>query len=788
MKITLSWLKQYLDTECSLQEITDKLTDLGLEVESVIDFSSKLSSFVIANVVSIKEHPNANKLSICQVDTGNQILDIVCGAPNVRAGVNVVLALIGSVVPTNGLKIKKSKIRGVESNGMLCSESELGIGKDSDGIIIMPEDRSILGQECTSYLGLDDPIIEIAITPNRGDCLGVYGVARDLVASGMGKLKPLSKVENSSVIINPFTVTVDSSKCSVFSVRYYEGVKNCTSPPWLKNKLSAIGLQPISALVDISNYLMFSFGQPMHIYNADKLTANNITICELENDEKFTALNDKEYDLQSGDLVIKDGTRTIALAGIIGGQNTECSIDSGNICLEVGNFLNINATNNRLKIESEASYRFERKVDPCIWQFIQDEASRLITEVCGGKVSEVAVYQREYEENIVPFSLTYLYSYSGVDIPETTVINILLNLGYEITSNHNQLLRLRVPSWRTDVKIEETIIADILRIYGYGHLSGGKLVSNKKVRMPSKLVKAQQAVGYLVANGYNETVNWSFTSGKKANAHIAQDENLIRIINPINDNSNVMRRSLLSNLLGVVSYNLNRGYNSLSVCEMGNVFYGTNNQKFCIAGVRLGNNIARNCFEQGHNFDFFDIKRDFEDILQIYNIKQYPISRDVPDYYHPYRSVRVQLGKNLIGYFGELHPSIHKLHNLKTKSRIVGFEIFVDNIISINKSRAKFEVTDFPMVARDFSFMVDSSLEVGNIVKPIKSVSKLIAEVRIFDVYENITDNKKSVSCEVILGAKDRTLTDKDIVEVSGQLIDLMRKKFSAKLRLPENR
>lgn len=831
MKFTLSWLKQFLDTDASLEKIADTLTMIGLEIEEISDRSSDFDKFHIAEIVSADKHPDADKLQICTVKTAAGERQIVCGASNARAGIKVVLADIDAIIPNGEFKIKKSKIRGVESCGMLCSADELNMGSDAAGIIELPEDAS-LEQSFASFMGFDDPMIYVNVTPNRGDALGVYGIARDLEAAGIGVLKSLSSLKfgNDFMNSNGFTnsgdlsvisdvkvsskasydvIIEDEDACPFFATRLIEGVSNKKSPRWLTRLLNNIGLESISPVVDVTNYVCLSFGQPMHVYDASKI-AGNITIGVLGKSESFkdlnskdlkgnfAALNDKEYELKEGDLVIKDAKEIICLAGIIGGQNSGSFEDTSKIILEAANFDSdlIANTGRRLVIDTDSRYRFERKIDHNFTKTALDIASNMIMAICSGSPSNVVSSGREAVKKrslSVPYS--FIEARAGFDIGIEIVQSILEKLGFEVTikgsRDSEKLLDLVISSARNDISIKEDIVEEVMRIYGYDKLPEIALPGvevNRIITKPQRRVSEFKRV--LAASGYDEVVTWSFTDSKLASLFGKLREDLF-LQNPISSDLDYMRNSIIPNLLKIAKMNINRGFTDLSIFELGPVFENASDSKVIqhISGVRLGNNIAQNAHEKLRSLDVFDIKADLEILFSVAGLdpSKLMIKNGAPSYYHPTKSASLNLGKNTLGYFGEIHPKILKAYDIENP--VIAFEILFSQL-PIGKDkygmRPEYKVSNYQMVSRDFAFVVDESQPVGDMITAIKnSNKKLVQDVSLFDVYagSNIEQGKKSIAIRVYLQDSTKTLTEEELIGASEQIITLANDKFKAELR-----
>ena len=799
MKFTLSWLKDHLDTTASLDDISKTLTAIGLEVEQIIDRGVALKPFTVAKILEAEKHPEADKLRVCKVESNSGILQIVCGAPNARAGLYVVLAQEGAHIPGNGMVIKKTKIRNVESNGMLCSLEELALTGDSTGIIELPE-TSQVGASAADALGLNDPVIEIAITPNRADCLGVRGVARDLAAAGLGTLKPLSDISafkgNGASAIS---VTIDdTTKCPQFIGCTIKGVKNGTSPDWLKKRLEAIGLRPISTLVDITNYITFDLGRPLHVYDVAKLNGNLVVRAAKEG-EKLGALNGKEYSLASGMTVIADSASVLALGGIIGGELSGCGADTTDLFLEVALFdpTAVAKAGRVLAIDSDARYRFERGLDVAFVETGAKLAIAMIQKLCGGEASELTFagstpdYSRVY--HLTPERIKTL---GGIELPAAKIKTILSTLGFNCTPVADGW-DVTPPSWRRDVEGEADLVEEVLRIHGYDHIPTTPLPKIATVSKPA-LNTAQKRVHLskrvLAARGMMEAVTWSFVPEAQATMFGGTNQKL-KLVNPISADLDTMRPSLLPNLLEAAKKNTFRGFKTNNLFEVGLQFHDItpDGQRMVAAGLRCGtqeeNTYKNNLFQRGERgCDVFDAKADALHVLQTLGLNKCDITSTAPSWYHPGRSGALTLGgKIILGYFGELHPGL--LPSFDLSGSAVAFEIYLDAIPqprTKTKARPSLKPSDFQKVERDFAFIVDEKITATEIIKFLAQAEKqLITDITIFDVYTGtgVEAGKKSVAIKITLQANDRTLSEQDISGVSAAIVSAASKSFGAQLR-----
>lgn len=796
MKFTLSWLKKFLDTKATLSEISHCLTMIGLEVEDIYDHSIALSAFEIAQIVSTEKHPNADKLQICQVATGDGTSQIVCGASNARAGIKVVLAKVGTIIPNGDFKIKKASIRGVESNGMLCSVDELGIGTDSEGIMELAEDAQI-GSSFVEYQGLNDPVIHINITPNRADALGVYGIARDLAAAGIGTLKKLSIPQNKISFKTDSEIKItDYNNCSLFSLREFTNLNNSKTPKWLSNLLENIGIASVSPVVDITNYISYSFGQPMHAYDADKVD-KNFSVITLSESQKFTALNNKEYDLPADSTVIGNNKDVYCLAGIIGGSTSACTDKTSRIILEAACFNpdTVAKTGRKLQINTDSRYRFERNVDREFTLSAMEYATAMILEICGGEASDIILDgDKTLPQKSIEFSSEFLASRIGFSIEIDEICNILEQLGFTCTlinSNSSKIVQVTVPSWRYDVSIKEDLVEEIIRIHGYDQIPEIPLPNEEINRIiPKNKRRVSEIKRILAVRGYNEVVSWSFTDSKIAEMFGDLNDNLF-IQNPISSDLNYMRSSILPNLCKMAKLNMNRDFNSLSIFEAGPIFENPNNVEVIThaTGIRFGNIIDKNYFDPQRKFDIYDIKADIKEILAISNIDidKCQIKDDAPDYYHPTRSASVYLGKNLLASFGQINPAI--LQKMDINTEICAFEININKLPSGKDKfgmKNDFITSNYQSVTRDFAFIVDKDVKVGEIINAIRYLDrKTIKNVNLFDVYtgNNVDANKKSIAISVEIQDDSKTLTEEDLKSLSTKIIDAAYNQFNAILR-----
>ncbi|MDD3289227.1 MAG: phenylalanine--tRNA ligase subunit beta, partial [Alphaproteobacteria bacterium] len=793
------WLKRHIDTDASLGEVCDKLTAIGLEVEGVEDRSEELMPFIVAQIVSAEKHPNADKLQLCSVNTGKEKLQIVCGAPNARAGLKVVLARPGDVIPINGEALKKGLIRGIESCGMMCSAQELMLGEDSHGIIEVQEDAP-LGVSYASYAGLNDPVIEINLTPNRGDCAGVRGVARDLVAAGMGKLKELKidsfKGKEKSRINVKLDFHADKKNdCSLFTGRLVRNIKNGPSPEWMQKYLRAIGLRPISALVDITNFITFDCARPMHVFDADKVNGN-LRVHSSKGGEAFNALNAKIYALEPGMTVISDDRGILSLAGIMGGEGSGCELDTKNVFIESAMFdaARTAKTGQALQISSDARYRFERGVDPAFVVSGSDLALQLVLECCSTKdtvVSEmVVVGEATAPERAIDYDPRQCLQRIGVDVSAAEQKKILTDLGFKVEDKKQKFV-ITVPSWRPDVSGIADITEEVIRIKGFECIPALSLPNPSAVTSSAvnrEDLRAGQIRRSLAAQGLMEAVTWSFMSQPLAE-FFAEINPSLKLINPISSDLDVMRPSIMGNLLLAAKRNADRGFADVGLFEVGPTYHNATpeGQVMMAASLRLGST-SRHWADKARAFDAFDAKADAVAALSAAGapVASLQVTADAPSWYHPGRSGCLRLGPMVLGYFGEIHPRL--MAAADAPGRAVGCELFISAIPQPRSSgcaRPLLKMETLQPVSRDFAFIVDEKIVAEKIIRAVKGADKnLVRDVTVFDVYsgDRIEDGKKSIALNVILQPQDHTLTDVEIEGVSA-LITAAASKLGAILR-----
>ena len=796
MKLTLSWLKDHLATEADAKAIAEKMTSIGLEVESLEDKSASLAAFSVARVVTAEQHPNADKLRLLSVDTGRETVQVVCGAPNARAGLVGVFAPPGTFIPGSNFTLGIAKIRGVESRGMMCSERELQLSEEHDGIIELPSDTAI-GTPAAAALGLSDPIIDVALTPNRGDATSVYGVARDLAASGIGPLKGATVKPVKGSYPSPIKVSLDfpasaASACTMFAGRLIRGVKNGPSPKWVQDRLKGVGLRPISALVDVTNLVAHDRGRPLHVFDAAKLKGN-MRARLAKPGERLLALDGKTYTLDPEMTVIADDEAARGIAGVMGGEDSSCTETTTDVFVESAMFdpARTARTGRTLGIVSDARYRFERGVDP---EFVVpglELATKLILEFCGSEASEIVVAGRTTDwQRTITMPPDALKRLAGIDLPRSEIIRILTNLGLVVSGNDR--LEVKPPSWRPDIHGSADLVEEVVRIYGIEKVPSAAMTRPSAVAR-SILTPAQRRIGTirraLATRGFNEAVHFSFIPRKEAALFGGGDESR-QLENPISADLDAMRPNVLPALLASAARNQARGIGHAMMFEIGPQFSnGTPGaQTDVAAGIRVGEP-PRHWTKAAIRPDWTAVKADAIAALEAaWGEVGAPVTANAPSWYHPGRSGTIALGPKPLVHFGELHPRVIAAFDLK--GPVAGFEIFLDTIpeakARASKARAKLDLSDLMPVERDFAFVVDSKVAAQDVVKAARGADRqLIERVDVFDVYEGkgVPDGKKSLAIAVKLQPKERTFTDAEIEAVAQKIVTAVTKATGGTLR-----
>ena len=799
MKFTFGWLKDHLETTASARAVSDKLTAIGLELESIEDRGAQLAAFTVAHVIEARPHPNADKLRVCLVDTGSEKLQVVCGAPNARTGMKGVFAPVGTTIPGTGLKLTQAKIRGETSNGMLVSEREMGLSNEHAGIIELPADAP-LGQPFARFMGLDDPVIDIAVTPNRQDCLGVRGIVRDLVAAGIGALKPYPVAKLAGSFKSPLGVTLrfdgaTANACPFFVGRYVRGVTNGPSPAWMQARLKAIGLRPISALVDITNYVTFDLGRPLHVFDADKVKGG-IHVRLSRPGERMLALNGKEYEVDGEVTLIADDSGPIGFGGVIGGEATACTEATRNVFIESALFdpIRTGRTGRRYQIESDARYRFERGVDPAFVQDGAEVAGKLVMDLCGGEVSELVIAGAvpSWQRN-VSLRPERVRDLGGIDVAESDSIRILEALGFGARKEGSQLT-VAVPSWRRDIEGEADLVEEVTRIIGLDAVPSVPLPRVAAVTKPvlTDLQRRNRSVRRaLAARGLTEAVTYSFMPRAQAQLFGGGNAALV-LANPISADLDCMRPTPLANLIAAAVRNHARGFDAAAIYEVGPAYADDTpaGQSMIAGGVRTGAALLRHWQGAARPVDAFDAKGDAVAALAAAGVPVQGLqtSADAPAWYHPGRSGVLRLGPKELARFGEFHPAILVKFDLKVPA--VGFEILLDQVPAARaksgRTRPKLVVSDLPAVERDFAFSLPDAVTSDAIVRAVKGAEKaLIADVTVFDVYsgKGIAEGSKSVAFAVRLQPTEKTLTDAEIDAVGQKIVAAVAKATGGTLR-----
>ena len=781
MKFTTNWLKDHLKTKKTEAQIIEKLNSTGLEVEKVEPIKNQLSDFIIAKIIKTEKHPNADRLKLCHVDIGQkELVKVVCGGPNAKDNLLTIYAPPGSVIPKNNMKLEVSKIRGETSYGMLCSESELNLSNESDGIIELNQNyKKKIGR---SYFAANtDNVIELSITPNRPDCLGIRGIARDLSASGFGKLIDNEKIKIKKNGKQTLKVRIEKTKtqaCTIFGSCLVKNIKNQESPEWLKKRILSLGLRPISAVVDITNYVMFDLNRPLHAYDVDKID-KEIIVRNSKKGENFKALDNKVYNLDEEMCVISDHEGVLGLGGIIGGTRSGTALDTKNILLESAYFDPeiTRRTAKKLELNSDAKFRFERGIDPNSIKVGLEKASEMIVKICGGEVSQLDVQStKKIKTKKILFEPSLVSKTIGIQIETNKITKILQDLGFKIKKK-GKVLDVEIPSWRPDIYGQIDLVEEVIRIKGFDKIQS---IEPEKKRLKPTLNFFQRhfhlAQRAVASKGYLETITWSFTD-EKINNHFIEKLEEVKIINPISSDLNVLRSSLYPNLIFFLKKNIDRGFENQSLFEIGPSFFGKKpgEQITVVCGIRKESEL-----------DVYDIKKDVVQTLIELGIEKNETKVDIktPSYYHPGRSGSI-ITKNtqkLLANFGKIHPKII--------DNTYGFEIFLENLVEYKtqnkKTKLSITFSDYQKSDRDFAFVVEKDFQAQDLLEIISNVDRsLIKNVKIFDVYkgENIPKDKKSIALKVTIQSDYKTLNEKDLNEISQKIISNVEDKASAKLR-----
>ncbi|WP_240007864.1 phenylalanine--tRNA ligase subunit beta [Pseudaquidulcibacter saccharophilus] len=793
MKFTINWLKDYLQTDASADEIVAAMTMAGLEVEDVENPAEKLKAFSVVKIVEAVQHPNADKLRVCQVETNQGRLEIVCGAPNARAGLTTIFAPIGTCVEALGVTLEARPVRGVVSNGMMCSYEELGLTGDSSGIIELPDDVAV-GTSAAAALGIDDVTIDFEVTPNRPDWLGVNSIARELAARGLGKFSDRDIKETQGTFKSDIAVKSETTACPLFYGRLIKGVKNGPSPKWLQDRLKAIGLRPINALVDITNFISIDRARPLHVYDVAKLKGN--IVARAGNDgESFVALDDKTYNVGAQMCVIADDSGVIGLGGVMGGVTTGCDENTTDVFVESAYFepLSIFQTGRATGIQSDAKYRFERGVDPAFTKGGLDFATQMIVELCGGLASEIVkAGEVPAAPKAIDFNVSEVKRLTGIELGAGEIIKILDTLGFVSKDLGDGKLNILPPTWRGDVKLPADIVEDVARIHGFDKLPMATLSQPQNRNLiSSDKIAFNLGRRALASFGYNEVVTWSFVKKDYAKLFGANLENkALEIANPINDELEYMRPSALINLIAAAQRNIDKGFKQLAIFEAGPIYLGDepNDQKNVIAAIATGETRHWNGIIKP---DVYSIQADMMALLAAMGVPTggLMMANGASSHFHTGRAGQLKMGpKVVVAEFGQIHPRIAKA--LGVDQDIFAFEIFVDALPKAkqkpSKAKPKLELSQFMPFTRDYAFILDKDKAVSDLVRAITNADKtLISNVNVFDVYsgKGVEDGKVSIAIEVTIAPKANTLNDAEIDALNQKIITAAGKQ-NASLRV----
>jgi phenylalanyl-tRNA synthetase beta chain len=806
MKLTLSWLKDHLETDASLKEIVETLTRIGLEVEHVHDPAAQLKNFTIARVTEAKPHPNADRLRVCMVDTGEGApVQVVCGAPNARTGMKSVFSAPGTYIPGKKITLGKGVIRGVESLGMLCSAAELELSNDHEGIIDLPDDAPV-GAVYAQWAGLDDPVIEINLTPNRPDAAGVSGIARDLAAAGLGRLTTPDVGAIEGKYPCPVGVALDFSPqdkhlAPLFALRLVRGVKNGPSPAWLQERLRSIGLRPINALVDVTNFLTFDRARPLHVFDAKKVKGD-LVVRRAREGEELLALDGKTYALDRDMVVIADENGVESIAGVMGGEASGCDANTTDVLIESALWdpHNIAHTGRKLGIVTDARYRFERGVDPAFALPGLELATKLVMELCGGEPSDIVVAGAVPDSaRVIDFPWSETKRLTGLDVAREKATEILTRLGFKIGAATSAEARIAVPSWRPDIEGKADLVEEIVRVIGLDKIVSAPLPRGESVTEPVLTLLQRRVRGArraLAAQGLVEAVTWSFIDAKQAKVFGGGGASLA-LANPIASDLSDMRPSLLPGLIAAAGRNAARGQNDSALFEVGQIFLSADEagQKIAASAIRraaaTATGLGRHWSAPPRKVGAFDAKADAFALLQSLGVPTggIQVAAGGPSWMHPGRSATLQFGpKAVVGYFGELHPRV--LAELDVEGPIVGFEIVLDALPAPKarptKTKPKLELSDLQPLERDFAFIVDRDAQAADLIRAVQSADRaMITNVSVFDVYEGagVPEGKKSIAVAVTLQPRERTLVDTEIEAIAKKIVDEAAKKTGAVLR-----
>ena len=789
MLVSYNWLKQYTNVEDNANALAEKITRGGIEVEGVEYLAEEISNVVVGYVVSKEKHPDAEKLNVCQVNVGEEEnLQIVCGAPNVDAGQYVIVAKVGAKLP--GIKIKKAKLRGVESQGMICSLGELGLSKSvvpknyQEGIYVFETEQE-LGSDVVELLGLNDYILDLSITPNRADALSMRGLTYELGALYNNKVdfKDVEKEENYEA--TSLQVAIESDSCRNYVGQVVKNVEVKDSPLWLQTRLMNSGIRPINNIVDITNYVLLEFGQPMHAFDKD-LVGDKIVVRDAKEGEVLETLDGEERKLQTTDLVITDGTRAIALGGVMGGKNSEVSEKTKNIILESAYFnpTSVRRTSAAHGLRSDSSARFEKGIDPNMQKAALARAVELILELCPNAVveSSVGVVNKE-EEKVVEISTSYINNYLGITLSTEEIVAILEGLSFTVEVTGENLV-VKVPTRRPDISIKQDLVEEVIRIYGYDNLASTLPKFSKTTK--GGLTYSQRMVrdlrGLYASLGFNDTINYSLVSEEEATQYTLEDHNKVRLLMPMTETHSTLRQSLIPGLLNTVQYNVARKQKDLKLLEIGRVFFGSGDdniqpkETLYLSAALTGEERVTKWLKESSTLDFFAAKGYLEVVFERLGLEEkVTYKKSTLEGMHPGRFAEVYLGEKRIGFIGEVHPQVADKLGLNTT---YVFEINLDEVISESKVKPKYEeVTKYPEITRDIAMLVDVKDEYQNIYNVIESVnSKLITKVELFDLYvgAELLVGKKSLALTITYSDKQKTLTDEEVTAVHDKVLSAL--------------
>lgn len=810
MKFTLSWLKDHLDTDVPVEELATRLSAIGLEVEGIDDPGEKRGRFVIARVLEAKQHPNADRLRVAQVEIekGKPPVEVVCGAPNCRAGMVGVFAPLGAYIPGLGVTLEKKPVRGIISNGMLLSEREMQLSDNHEGIVDLPIERAAdVGRRYIDVIGASDPVIEVKLTPNRPDCTGVRGIARDLAACGLGKLKPepeLKGVEGTFDCPIKIELTFPAGSeayCSAFYGRYIRGVKNGPSPAWLQARLKAVGLRPISALVDVTNYISLDRGRPLHVYDADKLSGT-IRARLGKSGERFDGLDGKTYEVDATQCVIADDARVLGFGGILGGEESGTTESTTNILIECAYFdpIKTAATGRKAGVQTDARYRFERGVDPAFLDQGLDLATRMMLDLGGGQPSRASkVGKPPLPERTYDFALGMVEKHTGLALPRGEIVGILEALGFVVEGAGDATkVKVTAPTWRPDVHGTADLVEEVVRIAGLDRVPSTplpRLHGTTRAVLTERQRRVRRAKRLLASRGMVEAVTWSFIPRDQATL-FGGGQDALELANPISTELSSMRPGLLPGLLAAAQRNRNRGYGDVSLFEVGQSYRGDRpeDQYVSASGVRAGvvqlTGAGRHWTDKADEASVFDVKADVVALLTTlgFDAARAQVTRDAPGWYHPGLSATLRLGpKTVLAHFGVVHPE--QLKALDVAGPVTAFEVFIDAVPpekAKSRTRPPLPVADLMAVHRDFAFVVDRGVAAGDVVKAAQAADKkLISSITLFDVFEgaSLGTEKKSLAFEVTLQPTERTLTDEEIDAVGKRIIAEVKKATGGEIR-----